>query len=85
MYTIYADDSTLNISGKNLFELSKETNIQIHNMVKYISDLKLVLNASKTTILFQYKIKRQNSSFSVDGMELSVVDSAQFLEMVVNS
>lgn len=43
--------------------------------------VELILNIPKTNIMqFQYKIKRLDSSFSVDG-HLSLLNSAQFLEL----
>ena len=84
---LFADDTTLFCSSKNLQELTAIVNNELGNIMQWLNANKLSLNIDKTNLmLFRPKGKNEICpSIHICGADIIEVDSAKFLGIVVDN
>ena len=85
---LFADDTSVFVSGKNLIEMTNKINIELKKIVVWLKVNKLSLNVSKTRcILFKsprQKIK-QLYDISINDQVIDYVDHIKFLGVVIDA
>ena len=91
---VYADDTTVLVSGKNLTEAKQQCNDILERFNKYFTLNKLSINPSKTKFMIHkptYKHNRHkymhdttNTKLIMDGIPLKQVNSIKFLGVMIN-
>ena len=84
---LFADDTTLFCSSKNLQELTAIVNNELGNIMQWLNANKLSLNIDKTNfMLFRPKGKNEFClSIHICGTNIIEVDSAKFLGIVIDN
>ena len=84
---LFADDTTLFCSSKNLHELTAIVNNELGNIMQWLNANKLSLNIDKTNfMLFRPKGKNEICpSIHICGANIIEVDSAKFLGIVIDN
>lgn len=88
---LFADDTLLSVSDKNLNLAIDKMNNSLKNISRYLKINKLKLNVSKTKgmiITTQYKYKNINSdqiNLIVDNMKIEIVTEVKYLGFVVDN
>ena len=86
--TVYADDTTLSHSSKNIVDLSENLNRDLHNLKQWLQGNKLAPNLIKTQAMVVgsrsnlKKIsdkKTQPPTFVTDGSQIEIVEKAKYL------
>ena len=79
--TLYADDTTLSISGKSSSELISNTNSELDLLLNWIDRNGLKINVNKTELLLftNRKTSNFNQSISFAGNTINFVHSCKFL------
>ena len=85
---LYADDSVLYVSGKNLDLLTNQLSVALHSFYNWSSINKLSMNEDKTKIMtFASKIKLgnlPNPKIALNGKELKRVVSYKYLGVILD-
>ena len=88
---VYADDTTILISGRNIEEATQRCNDILERFLNYFNCNKLSINPDKTKYIL-YKPKKQkhtvythNSIVSMNNIKLEKVYSIRFLGVIINS
>lgn len=78
---MYADDTSLVVSGLNTEDLEHKTKIALQSFDQWCYKNKLIINYEKTVCLTYYNIHRQpyNLKLSLKGLNLTNVDHTKFL------
>jgi len=86
-YVLFADDTNLFMSGKNLDVLYRSMNLSLDKVVLWLNSNKLSLNVKKTHyVLFTTK-KRKDipvNSLKLNGVEIERVEKTKFLGVVID-
>jgi hypothetical protein len=85
---MFADDSNLFMSGKNLPNLSTLLNNEIPILVEWLRANRLSLNIGKTHAMIFGKTKKQaypEPNIYIDGTRLDIVTSTKFLGVILDS
>ncbi|MFM9988300.1 RNA-directed DNA polymerase [Flavobacterium sp.] len=86
-FILFADDTTLVFSCKNLLQLNQTINVELAKVSDWLKANKLSLNTKKTNfILFGNKHTRSGTKFNImiDGYSIEQVDNAKFLGVFVD-
>jgi hypothetical protein len=87
--TIFADDTTIAVSGSNAIEVCNNMNTAIDQASTWFKINKLVLNASKTKLMIFNNVRQKsnNDNMSVfnNGNVIQTVESTVFLGLVVDN
>ena len=84
---LFADDSNLFISGKNLNNLISTMNCEMIKVIEWLRVNKLSLNLKKTHFMIFRRKRRKiaiEEDLIVDGVRISVVDKTKFLGVVID-
>ena len=87
---VYADDTTIIISGRNIYEASQKCNSVLHRFVEYFQINKLSINPDKTKYMVyspKTKHKRNNTmiiDITMNGKAIEQVNSIKFLGVIIN-
>ena len=91
---VYADDTTVLVSGKNLIETKQHSNDILDRFYKYFTSNKLSINPSKTKFMIHKPTTRQkmqnnmhdtkNIKLTMDDTPLKQVNSIKFLGVMIN-
>jgi hypothetical protein len=86
-HILYADDTTLYITGNNISDLFVKMNIDLDNLSTWFKANKLALNINKTNyIIFSPNIiNTTNLTLTVDDIQLNRVDCTKFLGIYMDS
>lgn len=86
-HILYADDTTLYITGKNINDLFLKMNIELDNLSAWFKANKLALNINKTNyIVFSpNNINTVDMTLTIDSIQLQRVDSTKFLGIYMDS
>ena len=84
---LFADDTTLFHSSRNLTQLTNIINTELTNVVNWLNANRLSLNVDKTNfMLFRPKGKNQECpSIQINGSEIKEVSSAKFLGVFIDN
>ena len=91
---VYADDTTVLVSGKNLTEAKQHCNDILNRFYQYFTLNKLSINPSKTKYMIHKPLVRKNRQFLhdttnadliMDGIPLKQVTSIKFLGILINN
>ena len=85
---MYADDTNIFISGKDIDALSNHCNSELTNINNYINSNRLSLNIGKThAIVFSnnYETRRINPHIKINGNEIDTVTTTSFLGVKINN
>ena len=85
---MFADDTNLVMTGKNLDRLRLDVQSDLNELADYFRANKLKLNIDKTKLIcFRKKgteIEKKHFEICLDGKHLDMVDSARFLGMTID-
>ena len=85
---LYADDTTLYYSSKNLSDLKDSVESDVEKVSKWIDDNGLIMNSSKTQCMFLSRKRREHEVAEVRivhrGEELTSGSSVKYLGVVVD-
>ena len=83
---LFADDTTLFYSGKNLKEVIEVVNTELIKIKHWFDSNKLVLNVNKTNfILFNDRGSNIDISLKIDRMEIQRVKETKFLGIIIDN
>jgi hypothetical protein len=85
---IFADDTNIFLTGKNIDEIILNMNYELQNIVKWLNANKLSLNVGKTQYMIFRSQKTKISSSSellINGTSLDYVESSKFLGVHIDS
>ena len=84
---LFADDTTLFYSSKNLQELSDVVNNELSKMIEWFNAKRLSLNIDKTNfMIFRPKGKKESCpTIHINGSSIQEVDDAKFLGIINNN
>ena len=83
---VYADDTNLVITGKNVEEAAKKANMILNKYVNYFNMNKLTLNENKTKymVFTQSKSSSNTPVVAINDLALERVKSIKFLGVILN-
>ena len=84
---LFADDTSLLLSGKNLKELEAETNCELEKVADYLRANKLSLNAAKTTYVVvppKNKTVKEKLEIKINNNLITEVDEFKFLGVLIH-
>lgn len=85
-YILYADDTTIYITGKNFTDLFKNMNADLNSIATWFRANKLALNINKTNyMIFSQNRTNHNNKLIIDNTELQQVDELKFLGIYMDS
>ena len=84
---LFADDTTLFYSSKNLQELSDVVSNELSNMMGWLNANRLSLNIDKTNfMIFRPKGKKESCpTIHINGSSIQEVDDAKFLGIIIDN
>ena len=84
-FIIFADDTNIFYSSKNLKELQSTVNKELENLVCWIKANKLSLNVTKTNyMLFENKKNRPMLNIRIENDTLEEVKETKFLGVIID-
>ncbi len=82
---LFADDSNMFITGKNILELAKSMNQELQNVSQCLKTNKLSLNIPKTRYMVFSKIRKKvNLDMKIEGNTINQVHSTKFLGIIID-
>ena len=82
---LYADDTTLLVSGRNVHFIKKKLQSDLNNLIIWLNANKLCLNESKTkAMLFSEKIHLDSLELYANGIQIEFVQSFKFLGVILD-
>lgn len=85
-YILYADDTTLYITGKNIVDLFRNMNADLNSIAIWFKANKLALNIKKTNyMIFSQNRTNNNNKLIIDNTELQQLDEIKFLGIFMDS
>ena len=82
---MFADDTNLFHSGKNLIEIEKDVNAQLLYVVEWLQTNLLSLNVSKTSYIIFTRKKNQVANIFVGNTKIEQQFDAKFLGVIISS
>ena len=84
-YILFADDTTLFYSSKNLQELSDVVNNELSKMIEWLNANRLSLNIDEANfMIFRPKGKKKSCpTIHINGSSIQEVDDAKFLGIII--
>ena len=89
-FTLFADDTTILYSHKNLTSLCDTLNVELREVCNWFKANKLSLNAKKTNLMYlgtshqTRNIDDSNNCIYLDGVKLDRVHEAKFLGLLID-
>ena len=83
---LFADDTNLFCTGKNLSDIVKEINVELDKIYSWVKANKLSLNVDKTNfMLFTPKCSQRNmDDLLINGIRISEVSDTKFLGVIID-
>ena len=82
---MFADDTNLFHSGKNLIEIEKEVNAELLYVVEWLQTNLLSLSVSKTSYIIFTRKKNQVANIFVGNTKIEQQFDAKFLGVIISS
>jgi hypothetical protein len=80
---MFADDTNLFHSGKNLIAIEKEINAELLYVVEWLQTILLSLNVSKNFIYYIHSQKNQVANIFVGNTKIEQQFDAKFLGVII--